>query len=88
MEIGFQAVARDGNREIQEGERGIRDGPDELQVGVEGVGEVDELVELLVGAQCGTDTVIDVMEEEVGLRASVATEEGLFHVTYKEAGIA
>eukprot|EP00061_Rhincodon_typus_P006975 g28167.t1 len=66
MDIGFQVVARDGNREVEEGERNIRDGPGELNVGVEGVGEVDELFELLVRARGGADTVIDVMEEEVG----------------------
>eukprot|EP00061_Rhincodon_typus_P002239 g16967.t1 len=88
MDISFQVVARDGNREVQEGERGIKDGPGELNVGVEGVSEVGELFELLVGARGGADTAIDVTEEEVGNRASVASEEALFHISYKEAGIA
>eukprot|EP00061_Rhincodon_typus_P019188 g9757.t1 len=82
MDVGFQVVARDGNKEVQEGERGIRDGPGELKLGVEGFGEVDELFDLLVGARGGVNTVINVTEEEVVFRASVATEEGLFHVTY------
>eukprot|EP00061_Rhincodon_typus_P001003 g13410.t1 len=68
--------------------RGIGDGPGELKIGVEGVNEVDELFQLLMGARGGVDVVIDVMEEEVGDRASVALKEGLFHVSYKEAGIA
>eukprot|EP00061_Rhincodon_typus_P003877 g21198.t1 len=87
IDISFQVLTRDGDREGQEGGRGIRDGPGEIKVGVKGVSKVDELFELLVGAQGGTDTVIDVTEEEVGDGASVASEEGLFHVTYKEAGI-
>eukprot|EP00061_Rhincodon_typus_P002021 g16397.t1 len=43
---------------------------------------------LLMGARGGADAVIDVAEEEVGDGARVAAEEGLFHVPYKEAGIA
>eukprot|EP00061_Rhincodon_typus_P001252 g14176.t1 len=88
MNIGFQVDARDGDREVQKGERSIRDGPGELKVGVKDVSEVDELFELLMGARGGADTVIDVTEEEVGDRTSIALEEGLFHVSYKEAGIA
>eukprot|EP00061_Rhincodon_typus_P000751 g12650.t1 len=84
MDIRFQVVARDGNREVQEEERGIGDGPGELKVVVEGVREVDELFKLLVGARGSADTVVDVTEEEVGDRASVASEKGLFYVSYKE----
>eukprot|EP00061_Rhincodon_typus_P000509 g11926.t1 len=87
MDIGFQVVDRDGNREVQEGEKCIGDGLGELTVGVEDVSEVDELFEVLMGAQGGADTVIDIMEEEVGNRASVASEEGLLHISYEEAGI-
>eukprot|EP00061_Rhincodon_typus_P011016 g35714.t1 len=46
------------------------------------------IFKLLVGVQGSADTVINVVEEEVGFRASVAAEEGLFHVSYEEAGIA
>eukprot|EP00061_Rhincodon_typus_P004354 g22374.t1 len=74
IDISFKVDTRDGNREVQEGERGIRDGPGELDVGVEGVSKVDELFKLLVRAQGGADTVIDVAEEEVGDSASVAAE--------------
>eukprot|EP00061_Rhincodon_typus_P001195 g14010.t1 len=35
MDISFQVDVRDGDREVQEGEGGIRDGPAELKVGVE-----------------------------------------------------
>eukprot|EP00061_Rhincodon_typus_P002766 g18405.t1 len=66
----------------------IRDGSGELPVGVEGVSKVDELFELLMGTRGIADTVIDIMEKEVGNGASVAAEQGLFHVSYKEAGIA
>eukprot|EP00061_Rhincodon_typus_P001598 g15243.t1 len=69
-------------------EREVLEISGELKVGVEGVNEVDELLKLLVRARGSADTVIDVTEEEVGFRASVASEEGLFHVSYEEAGIA
>eukprot|EP00061_Rhincodon_typus_P009333 g32761.t1 len=55
---------------------------------VEGVGEVDELFELLVGAQYRTNAVIYIAEKEVGDGAGVVAEEGMFHESYKEAGIA
>eukprot|EP00061_Rhincodon_typus_P002281 g17073.t1 len=88
MDISFKVVTRDGDGEAQEGERDIRDGPDVHKVGVEGVSKVDELFEIPVGARGDADTVIDVTEEKVGDRASVTVEEGLFHVSYEEAGIA
>eukprot|EP00061_Rhincodon_typus_P008640 g31432.t1 len=52
------------DREVQEGEGGFGDGPGEFEIGVKGVGKVDELVKLLVGARGSADTVIDVAEEE------------------------
>eukprot|EP00061_Rhincodon_typus_P008924 g31979.t1 len=58
-------VIRDGNREMQEGERGVGDGPSEFEVGVKGVNKVDELFKLLMGAQGSADTVINVAEEEI-----------------------
>eukprot|EP00061_Rhincodon_typus_P006221 g26623.t1 len=59
-----------------------------LGLGVKAIGKVDELFKLLVGARGSANTVINVAEEEVGDRATVAVEEGLFHVPYEEAGIA
>eukprot|EP00061_Rhincodon_typus_P003446 g20092.t1 len=85
IDISFEVVARDGNGEFQEGERGIRYGPGELEVGVKGVSKIDELSKLLMGVRGRAKTVIDVTEKEVGDSASVAAEEGLFHVPYKEA---
>eukprot|EP00061_Rhincodon_typus_P003608 g20509.t1 len=85
IDIGFVAVTRDGDREVQEREGGIGESPGEFEVVVTGVSKVDELFELLVGAGGGADTVIVITEEEVGDGASVAAEEGLFHVSYKEA---
>eukprot|EP00061_Rhincodon_typus_P012536 g38325.t1 len=64
------------------------DGPGEFEVGVKGVGEVDELFELLMGVRGSTDAVINIAEEEVTDGASVTVEEGLFYVSYREAGIA
>ncbi|MBB6725643.1 hypothetical protein, partial [Proteus mirabilis] len=49
---------------------------------------MDELFNLLVGARGSTDTFSDVAEEKVGSGASVAAEDGLFHISNKEAGIA
>eukprot|EP00061_Rhincodon_typus_P009248 g32600.t1 len=85
---GERGVTRDGDGEVQEGVGVIRDGSGEFEVGVEGVSKIDELFKLLVGAGGSIDTVIEVMVEEVGNQASVAAEEGLFHVSYKGAGIA
>eukprot|EP00061_Rhincodon_typus_P011297 g36207.t1 len=65
IDVGAEVVTRDGDREVQEGEGGIRDGPGEFEVGVEGVGKVDELFKLLMGAQGSTGTVINVAEEEM-----------------------
>eukprot|EP00061_Rhincodon_typus_P006981 g28189.t1 len=67
--------------EVQEGEGGIGDGPDELEVGVKGVTKVNELSKLLVGSRGSIDTAIDVAEEEMD-SASVSAEKGLFHCTY------
>eukprot|EP00061_Rhincodon_typus_P018941 g48335.t1 len=53
-----------GDGEDQDGEGGIRNGPGELDSKVEGVGEVDKLLELLVGAQNSTDVVINMEEKE------------------------
>eukprot|EP00061_Rhincodon_typus_P018476 g47656.t1 len=86
MDADAKSVA--GNEEVQEEGGGVRNGPGEFEVRVKDVVEVDELFKLLVGARGGADTVINVAEEEVGDGASVALEEGLFHVSYKEAGIA
>eukprot|EP00061_Rhincodon_typus_P014258 g41174.t1 len=79
-DVAFPAVAG----------KGARDGGVSGECGLdEGVtGKVDGLFKLLVGAQGSTDTVIKVAEDEVGYGASVIVEKGLFHVTYKEAGIA
>eukprot|EP00061_Rhincodon_typus_P008671 g31493.t1 len=55
---------------------------------MEGVGEVDELLELLAGARGSTDAVINRAEEEVGDSPGVIAEDGLFHKPYKEASIA
>eukprot|EP00061_Rhincodon_typus_P018218 g47307.t1 len=84
IDVGVEVVTRDGNGEVQEGEGGIGDGPGELKVGLKGVCKVDELFKLLMGARGSTDTVIDVAEEEVGDRAGVAAEKGLFHISYEE----
>eukprot|EP00061_Rhincodon_typus_P010708 g35211.t1 len=64
IDVGVEAVTRDGNREVQEGDRGIRVGLGELEVGVKGVSKVDELFKLPVGAQGSADTVINLAEEE------------------------
>eukprot|EP00061_Rhincodon_typus_P003259 g19653.t1 len=80
IDAGFEAVTRDGDREVQEGEGGIRDGPGEFEVGVRSVSKVDELFKFLVGIQGSAYTVIDVAEEEVGNSASVTAEEDLFHI--------
>eukprot|EP00061_Rhincodon_typus_P007954 g30140.t1 len=87
-DIGANSVGGDGDGEVQEGEGGVRDGPGEFEVRVKGVGEVDELFELFVGARSSTNTVINVVEEEVRAGANVTAEEGLFHVSHEEAGIA
>eukprot|EP00061_Rhincodon_typus_P008104 g30431.t1 len=44
----LDGVPRDGDGKVQEGEGGIRDGPGEFEVGVKGVGKVDELSKLLM----------------------------------------
>eukprot|EP00061_Rhincodon_typus_P010011 g33946.t1 len=78
----------DGDSEIQEGEGGIGDGPDEFEDVVKVVSDVDELLKLLMGAQGSANTVIDVAEEEVRDGAGEIVEEGLFHVPYEETDIA
>eukprot|EP00061_Rhincodon_typus_P005911 g25997.t1 len=70
----FEAVTRDEDGEVQEGEGGIGDGPGAFEVGLTGVSKVNELFKLLVGARGGVNTVINVAEEE-----------GLFHISYEEA---
>eukprot|EP00061_Rhincodon_typus_P006772 g27761.t1 len=55
-------VTKDGDREGQEREGGVRRGLGEFQVGVKGVSKVNELFKLLMGAEA--DTVIKVEEEE------------------------
>eukprot|EP00061_Rhincodon_typus_P013303 g39596.t1 len=65
IDVGVEAVTRDGDGEVQEGEGGIGDGPGEFEVGVKGVSKVDELFKLFVGARGSANAVIDVAEEEV-----------------------
>eukprot|EP00061_Rhincodon_typus_P007869 g29977.t1 len=60
----MHVVTKGGDREVQEGERGIRDGPGEPEVEAKGVSKVDELFKLIMGAQGSADTAIDVAEEE------------------------
>eukprot|EP00061_Rhincodon_typus_P014452 g41475.t1 len=88
IDVGAESVTGDGDREVQDGEGGVGDGPGEFEVGVKGIGEVDELIKLLMRAQGSTITLISIAEEEVRDGAHVTVEEGLFHVSYKEAGIA
>eukprot|EP00061_Rhincodon_typus_P007816 g29880.t1 len=61
IDVGVEAVTRDGDGEVQEVEGGIRDGPSEFVVGV----KVDELFMLLMGARGSADTVINVAKEEM-----------------------
>ncbi|GCC35379.1 hypothetical protein chiPu_0013862 [Chiloscyllium punctatum] len=79
-------VAGEGDAEVQEGEEGDQDGPGEFEVKMNGVGEVDKLFNLLIGAQGSTNTVFDV--GKIGDGASVAVEDGLFHVPDEEADLA
>eukprot|EP00061_Rhincodon_typus_P017942 g46884.t1 len=51
IDVSFEAVTRDGDGKVQEGQGGIRDGPDGFEVGVKDVSKVDELLKLLVGAR-------------------------------------
>eukprot|EP00061_Rhincodon_typus_P007603 g29452.t1 len=88
MDVGGESVSRDGNGEIQEEEGDVRNSPGEFEGGVEGVGKVNELLVVFMKARDCTDVVINIAEEEVRDSASVVVEEGLFHESYKEAGIA
>eukprot|EP00061_Rhincodon_typus_P017765 g46612.t1 len=63
MDVIGESVTRDG--EIQEGEAGVRNSPGEFDSVVEGFGEVDDLFELLAGAQDSTVAVINVVVVEV-----------------------
>eukprot|EP00061_Rhincodon_typus_P014274 g41200.t1 len=83
-----ESVTGEEDGKVQEREGGARNGPGEFEGALEGVGEVDELFELLAGARGSTDTVINVAEKEVRDSAGVVVEKGLFHEFYKEGGIA
>eukprot|EP00061_Rhincodon_typus_P015048 g42505.t1 len=43
IDVDAQSVAGDGDREVQEGEGGVRDGPGEFEVEMKSVDEVDIL---------------------------------------------
>eukprot|EP00061_Rhincodon_typus_P013628 g40131.t1 len=88
MDVGGESVSRDGDGEVQEQERGVRNSPGEFEGRVEGAGEVDELLVFLVEARGHTEIVIDIAEKEVRDGVGVVVEEGLFHKSYIEAGIA
>eukprot|EP00061_Rhincodon_typus_P011438 g36445.t1 len=74
--------------EIQKGEGDVRNGLGEFEDWVEHVNEVDSLLKLLTGARGSTDAVINIVEKEMRDGAGVVMEEGLFHESYKETGIA
>eukprot|EP00061_Rhincodon_typus_P010142 g34205.t1 len=63
-DVSGDLVIRDVDGEVQEEEGGIRNGPCEFEGTVEGVGEIDELFELLMGTRDSTDIVINVVEKE------------------------
>eukprot|EP00061_Rhincodon_typus_P019025 g48458.t1 len=86
MDAGGELVSRDGDGEVQEGDGGVRNCLDEFEDGVEGVGKVDELLKLVAGARGSNDAVINIVEKEARDCAGVFV--GLFHKSYKEAGIA
>eukprot|EP00061_Rhincodon_typus_P006271 g26737.t1 len=65
IDVSFEAVNRIGDGELQEGEGCMGDGPGEFEVGVKRFSKIDELFNLLIVARGSTDTVIDVMEEEM-----------------------
>eukprot|EP00061_Rhincodon_typus_P016126 g44174.t1 len=63
-EVKWGVRFRGGDRQVQEGEGGVRNGAGEFEDIMEGVGDIDELFELLMGAQGSTDTVINIAEKK------------------------
>eukprot|EP00061_Rhincodon_typus_P013809 g40408.t1 len=87
MDVSGESITGDGDGEVHEEEGGVRNGPDDFEVLVEGVGKVDELFELLTEHEAAP-IAFNIAKKEARDGASVVVEEGLFHESYKEAGIA
>eukprot|EP00061_Rhincodon_typus_P006063 g26297.t1 len=75
IDVGFEAVTRDGDREVQEGERGIRDGPvaNHFKSTSHSLGAMSILVLL----QCHNDATCKLEEQHLIFRLGSLQPDGL-----------
>eukprot|EP00061_Rhincodon_typus_P015832 g43735.t1 len=82
MDVGGESVPGEGDGDVQEVRGGVGNSPGEFDGGVDDVGDVDELLKLLMGAKGSSDAVINEREKWVRDSAGVVVEGELFHEFY------
>eukprot|EP00061_Rhincodon_typus_P010174 g34257.t1 len=87
VDISGQSSHRNGERDVEEGKRGVRFRPGESERRVETGSKINELFQFRTRGGSSTNAIIDISEKELWVGFRIELEQAMFHVPHEETGI-